>query len=81
MNPQLLLDLLDRALTEELGLVVDTNNPHRMATDLHTVKAGNAKYAMIEISVPSTPNTVMLVKKSVELNEPVWGEPGDLPDV
>jgi hypothetical protein len=32
------------------------------------------------IAIPSTPNTVLLVKKSVELDEPV-GQPGDLPDV
>lgn len=81
MNPQLLLDLLDRALIEELGLVVDTPNPKALELRLHDIRKGRPEYATIQISVPSTPNTIMLVKKSVELNELVWDEPGDLPDV
>ena len=78
MKPELLYDLLNRALTEELGLVVETNNPHQMSMHLHEIKRSADKFADIEITVPSTPNTVMLVKKSVELDEPVYG---DLPDV
>jgi hypothetical protein len=82
MNQQLLYDLLNRALIEEMGLVVECQNPQRMSFNLHKVRAANPAFAEIEITVPSTPNTVMLVKKSVELNEPVWGNgEGDLPDV
>lgn len=82
MNPALVLDLLNRALTEELGLVVDTPNPKLMEVRIHEVKtASKPKYDSIMVTIPSTPNTIMLVKKSVELDEPVWGEPGDLPDV
>lgn len=78
MKPELLYDLLNRALTEELGLVVTTNNPHRLTLNLHDIKKAHSRYAEIEISVPSTPDTIFLVKKSVELDEPVYG---DLPDV
>lgn len=78
MKEELLFDLLNRALMEELGLVVETNNPHQLSVKLHALKKASSRYAEIEITIPSTPDTVMLVKKSVELDEPVYG---DLPDV
>ena len=78
MKEELLYDLLNRALTEELGLVVETNNPHALEIKLHAIKRASTRYAEIEITIPSTPDTIMLVKKSVELDEPVYG---DLPDV
>lgn len=80
MKPELLFDLLNRALQEEMGLIVETNNPHALSLKLHEIKRAGDRYAAIEITVPSTPNTIMLVKKSVELDEPVYTE-GDLPDV
>jgi hypothetical protein len=78
MKQETLFELLNRALDEELGLVVTTNNPQQMSMKLHDIKKSHSRYADIEITVPSTPDTVMLVKKSVELDEPVNG---DLPDV
>lgn len=75
MNPALGYELLERAMTEELGLVVGTNNPHQMSARLLAVRKDFPQFAEIEITVPSTPNTVMLVKKTVELDEPVWDEP------
>lgn len=78
MKQELLYDLLNRALEEELGLVVSTNNPHQMSMKLHEIKKSHSRYADIEIAIPSTPDTIFLVKKSVELDEPVYG---DLPDV
>ena len=80
MKEELLFDLLNRALIEELGLIVETNNPHGLSLKLHALKRASTRYADIEITVPSTPDTLMLVKKSVELDEPVFDE-GDLPDV
>jgi len=82
MNPQLLWYLFSRARAEEIGRVIETNNPHGMSLELHAARKSHPSYAEIEITVPSTPNTVILVKKSVELNEDPWanyGE-GDLPD-
>lgn len=78
MKPELLYDLLNRALTEEMGLVITTNNPHQLSMKLHEIKKSLDRYAEIEIVAPSTPETIMLVRKSVELDEPVYG---DLPDV
>lgn len=82
MNPQLLFDLLNRALEEEMGSVVETNSPHRLEIDLHEIKKANSKYDSLMITIPSTSNTVIIVKKSVELDEPIGSpEEGDLPDV
>lgn len=78
MKPELIYDLLNRAILEELGLVIETNNPQALALQIHEVKKSSERYSVIEVTTPSTPNTLMLVKKSVELDEPVFG---DLPDV
>jgi len=75
MNDANLIDLLRRAQTEELGLFVTTNNPHAMSLKLHAVKRAYPEFDDIEVTVPSTPETVMLVKKTVELDEPVWETP------
>jgi ribosomal protein L10 len=80
MKQEILYDLLNRALEEELGIVVTTNNPQQMSYRFHEIKKSHSRYADIEITVPSTPETVMLVKKSVELDEPVYDAEGDLPD-
>jgi hypothetical protein len=75
-----LFELLNRALTEEMGVVVDTTNAKQLSQNLHAITKGLDRYADLTITVPSTPNTVIIVKKSVELDAPVWEE-GDLPDV
>ena len=71
MKPELLYDLLNRALTEELGLVVTTNNPQKMSHDLHALTKDNPRYTSIMITIPSTLETLILAKRSVELDEPV----------
>lgn len=78
MRPQLFLDLLDRALTEEIGLVVTTNNPKQLSDRLLETKKDQDQYAGLEICIPSTPNTVMIVKKSVDLEEPDYGDVTDV---
>jgi len=75
-----LFELLNRALTEEMGLIIDTPNAQALSLKLHAITKDLDRYASLEITVPSTPNTVIIVKKSVELDAPVWEE-GDLPDV
>lgn len=75
MKQELLFELLNRALTEELGLVLTTNNPHQLSLKLHEIKKSSSRFAEIEVTIPSTPDTIMLVKKTVSLDEP-----GDLPD-
>lgn len=75
MTDRNLHELLARALTEELGLIVTTNNPHAMSLKLHAVKRNDPRFFGLEITVPSTPDTIMIVKKTVELDEPVWEQP------
>lgn len=75
-----LFELLNRALTEPLGVVVDTPNAQQLSQRLHAITKDLDRFADLTITVPSTPNTVIIVKKSVELDAPVWEE-GDLPDV
>lgn len=70
MNQQLLIDLLDRALGEEMGLVIKTNNPDRLSQYLHAVTKDNPRYASVSINVPSTQETVIIMKRTVELNTP-----------
>ena len=82
MKPELLFDLFNRARSEEMGLVIETNNPHGLECKISDALKGSNLYPDIMLVIPSTPNTVILVKKSVELNEDPWaGTEGDLPDV
>lgn len=63
MTPQILSELLNRVKHEELGLVIETNNPtylHQMLIDLNTDRS-------IIIALPSLPNTVFIVKRTVDL--------------
>jgi hypothetical protein len=69
MKQELLYDLLNRALTEELGLVVTTNNPKALTCNLHELTKGIQKYAPLILTIPSTLETVMIVKRTVELDE------------
>lgn len=80
MKTELLFDLLNRALEEEIGLVVGTNNPPALSHKLLEAKKGMDKYSELLITIPSAPETLIIAKKTVELDEPVY-QPGDLPDV
>ncbi len=82
INPSLLQDLLERAMGEELGLVVECNNPHQTSMLVHTfIRESAPHYAEhLVITVPSTPDTIVICRRTVELDAPI-GEPGDLPDV
>lgn len=75
MNESILYDLLNRALSEELGVVVETNNPNQLSLRLHSAAKGLPRYEPLIITVPSSPNTVMIVKRSVELDD--LGEPNE----
>ena len=69
MRSELLHGLLSRALEEELGLVVTTNNPHGLSLNLHDLTKGEDRYSSLIITVPSLPETVMIVKRTVELDD------------
>lgn len=66
IKPELVRNLFQRAMEEELGLVVTTNNTPRFVTKWHDLAKG---YDQIMICIPSIPNCIFLVKKSVELPE------------
>jgi len=69
MKHELLVNLLNRALTEEMGLVITTNNPRQLSYHLHQITKSNPTYAPLIITIPSTAETVIIAKRSVELNE------------
>lgn len=68
MKPQLLEELFERALAEEIGLVVECNNPKKFSDHAHMFAKDVVRYKPLVICVPSTPDTIMLVKKTVSLH-------------
>ena len=69
MRPELLIEILDKALTEELGVVVETNNPHQLTMRFHEQTKDVSKYAGLMICIGSKPDTVFISQKSVELDD------------
>jgi hypothetical protein len=67
MRLEILQTLLERASAEPLGLAIETNNVQRLVTLLHEAKDGVPNLSVI-ICIPSIPNTVFLVQRSVELD-------------
>jgi uncharacterized protein (DUF302 family) len=68
MKPQIMEQLFERALTEELGLVIEVSNPKVFELDASKFSKGIARYEPIVVCTPSTPDTVMLVKRTVSLH-------------
>ena len=68
MKPQLLEELFERALAEEIGLVIECNNPHQMSLKAHAFAKNVSRYEPINICVPTIPDTIMLVKRTVSLH-------------
>lgn len=71
LKPELLTNLFERAMNEELGLVVTTNNPKQLQIrlDRHRQEYNLTIFSDILVCIPSTPETVILVKKTVDLND------------
>lgn len=72
MSPEIYIDLLNRALTEEMGLAVTTNNPKQLSHHLIAAAKTDARFSELIVSIPSTPEMVFIAKKTVELNEDVF---------
>lgn len=68
MKPELLTELFVRADSEELGIAIETNNPASLVADLHQHRTAVGLWPNIMIVTPSTPNTVFLTQRSVELD-------------
>jgi len=61
--------LFDRAMEQEFGMKVETNNPKHLQVQLcDWNREHDNRWDEIIVCIPSTPNKVFLVKKSVELD-------------
>lgn len=69
MKSELCFGVLNRALEEELGLAIESNNPKQLSFYLHECVKGLDKYADLMICIPSLPDHIFITKRSVELNE------------
>lgn len=65
MKPEQALELLDLAREQELGLVVETNNVKAM---VNKITEAAVPYEDLMVCIPSVPDRVFIVKKSVELD-------------
>lgn len=68
MKPELLTELFVRASSEELGIVIETNNAKALQVELCNHSKAAALWPEIMVVVPSIDNAVFLVHKSVELD-------------
>lgn len=66
MRPEILAELLERAVAEPIGLAIGTNNPKQMVQRLHEVQRKLELDLMI--CTPSLEGHVFLVRRSVELD-------------
>ena len=68
MRPELLIEILDKALTEELGVVVETNNVHALNYHFHDIVKANPKYANLVVCSGGKEGVTIIAQKSVELD-------------
>ena len=68
MKPQIMEQLFERALTEELGLVIEVTNPKVFELDASKFSKGITRYEPIVVCHTSSPDTIMLVKRTVSLH-------------
>lgn len=68
MKREIIEGLLDRALTEEIGLVVDCTNPGRFEIEISNFRKNITKYDDLIICQPSIPDTIFIAKRTVELS-------------
>jgi hypothetical protein len=67
MKPQILDELCRRALSEELGIHVETNHPKALRDKLDAFKVGVPEFAGLVVRSPPLPQVVFISKPSVEL--------------
>jgi hypothetical protein len=58
---------LERALQEQIGVALETNNPKRLQIVLDNYIADHAGFKGISVDIPAIPNEVWLVNKSAEV--------------
>lgn len=69
MREELIREILDKALTEELGLAVTCDNLHHTTLKFNAVTRNNPKYAELMICAGSRPNLMLITKRTVELDD------------
>ena len=69
MRHELIVEILDKALTEELGIVVTCDNQHQTTLKFHAVTKDNPKCAGLVVCAGSKPNEVLIVQKTVQLDD------------
>lgn len=67
MKTDLIFELLNRALTEELGLVITTNNPQSLKSEINLARQDIDRYKSLNVVSPTTPNTLIIQKATVQL--------------
>lgn len=68
MKREIIEGLLDRALTEEIGLVVDCTNPGKFEIEVSNFRKNINKYDDLIICMPAIPDTIFIAKRTVELS-------------
>jgi hypothetical protein len=69
MNPELLHGILAKAIEQELGLVVETDDPHQLANRLYEYMKANPEFKVLSIAErPARPKELFIKKKSAELD-------------
>jgi hypothetical protein len=67
MRPAILIELLERAAQEPIGLRVQTNNARAMLQRLQIMQQ-DLKIPDIMLCTPSVEDVIFIVRKSVELD-------------
>lgn len=65
LSTQIQTELLERALAEPIGLVVECINPRQFAIQLH---ASSKDFPELMLCTPAEDNTIFIMKRSVELD-------------
>ena len=63
MNNNLLIELLDRAQSEELGITVETDNPGGLLKKLQALLQSDQKYSNLVILLSTKKNEVFIAKQ------------------
>ena len=69
MREELIREILDKALEQELGMVVTCDNLHQTTLKFHAVTKDNPKYAELMICAGSKPDMMLITKRTVELDD------------
>jgi len=69
MREELIREILDKALTEELGLVITCDNPKATELQINKFKTNQPKYAGLMLCWNSNSNQLLIVQRTVELDD------------